>query len=112
MTGSRFRHEVPDAANVAVPGAASRIGGRRPLSLLAAAVLVIEAAEAFEVQDGQYFGIVNSSAPFAKVHLVMTESSRFVLSVDFTKDELYGEFSFAFLEPIKGTTLTPLTILK
>ncbi|KAH8037655.1 hypothetical protein HPB51_015089 [Rhipicephalus microplus] len=67
-------------------------------------------AEALVVQDGEYFDIVNTSAPHVRVHVVLSERSRFVLNVILDDHELYGKFSFKYLEPIKGMRLTALTV--
>ncbi|KAL1467887.1 hypothetical protein MTO96_041848 [Rhipicephalus appendiculatus] len=107
MAASSLRNK---ATVLGVRGTVSKTGGHRPLLLCVTAFLVLEGAEAFVVQDGEYFDIVNSSAPHVKVHVVLSERSRFVLNVILDPDELYGKFSFKYLEPIKGMRLTALNV--
>ncbi|XP_077491759.1 uncharacterized protein LOC144102339 [Amblyomma americanum] len=66
--------------------------------------------EAINVEDGDYFNIVNNSAPNARVHVIVSEQSRFILNFRFDPNERQGTLQLKYLEPVGGKTLTDVTL--
>ncbi|XP_077491816.1 uncharacterized protein LOC144102410 [Amblyomma americanum] len=111
-TGSPGNKEAPAIRNDRKIGNFPRECGCLIFRLLLAAVLTTEGSQAFQLEDGDSYDIVNSSVPNPVVRLVVSDQSRFAATVILTQEELNGQLKFEYLDPIKGKVIPPLVIKK